>query len=335
MDDLDAVLQKIEERLGDGIIQSLGTAAAIPVEVIPSGCLALDYALGTGGLPRGRLTVYFGPPKGGKSTLSYELLGQAVKMGGTAAYIDAERRGSPEYIRQCVSQSGIDPDDILISQPETGDACLEIVASLIGHVDALVLDSVAAVTPSAEIDSDIGDRHIGLHARLIKAGLKKIRPRLRQSKTALLFINQVTSRISNFGAGEDMPGGWALKHEASILVRVSRGARIRKDGKVIGIKCKAKVRENVVGMPDQTAEFEILWGIGVNPFKDIFETAKELGILDVRGGYTYYDYNHDTDEGLRWNGQEVVKRYLEAHPDLAEEIRGKILLAIRGEPADE
>ena len=287
------------------------------VEAIPTGALSLDIALGIGGVPRGRIIEIFGPESSGKTTLALHIIAEAQKMGGEAAFIDAEHALDPVYARKL----GVDIDDLIVSQPDTGEQALEITESLIrsGALDVVVVDSVAALVPKAEIDGDMGDSHMGLQARLMSQALRKLAGAINKSKTVLIFINQLREKIGvMFGNPETTTGGRALKFYASVRMDIRRIENIKQDGEIKGNRVRVKVVKNKVAPPFREAEFDVVYGQGISKEGNILDMAVNLDIVEKAG--SWFSYNGDRIG----QGRENVKKYLKENPEILEEIEGKV-----------
>ncbi len=315
---LESAISHIEKRFGKGSIMRLSDQPAkLKVDVIPTGSIALDIATGIGGIPRGRITEIFGPEGSGKTTLAYHIIAEAQKMGGIAAFIDAEHAMDRNYVMAL----GIDLDRLYISQPDSGEQALEIADELVrsGAVDVLVIDSVAALVPRAELEGEMGDQHMGLQARLMSQALRKLAGSINRSRTAAVLTNQVREKLGiMFGSPEVTPGGRALKFWASLRLRISREDSIRSGNEIIGHICNVKVVKNKLAPPFRDASFEILFGRGICRYSNILDMAVHCEIIAKVG--TWYSYN---DERLG-QGRENAWRYLEQHPELAAEIELQI-----------
>ena len=327
---LDTTLASLTKRFGDGTIMRLGEATHLKVDIIPTGSLALDYALGAGGIPRGRVTEVYGPEGAGKTTLAQHIVAEAQNRGGIAAFIDMEHALDPSYAAQC----GVDVDNLLISQPDTGEQALEIAEALIrsGAVDIIVVDSVAALVPRAEIEGEMGDSHPGLQARLMSQALRKLSGAIKQSNTALVFTNQLREKIGvMFGNPETTSGGRALKFYASVRMDIRRIQSIKDKGEVIGNRTRVRVTKNKVAPPFRVAEFDIMYDEGISKAGDLLDLAVEFGVIEKRGSYYYYD-----GENLA-QGRENAKQFLRENPNLAEQIEAAVreMMALEGtvEPA--
>ena len=315
---LELAISQIEKRFGKGSVMKLGEAAAMSsVEAIPSGSLALDLALGIGGIPRGRITEIFGPESSGKTTLGQHVLAEAQKRGGVAAYIDVEHALDPAYAAHC----GVNVDDLLISQPDTGEEALEITEALVrsGAIDVIVIDSVAALVPRAEIEGEMGDAHVGLQARLMSQALRKLAAAIGKSGTAVIFINQLREKVGIiFGNPEVTPGGRALKFYSSIRIDLRRVETIKQGNDAIGSHIKAKVVKNKVAPPFRSAEFDIMFDHGISREGNLLDLSVELGLVSKSGAFFSYG---DIRLG---QGRENAKQYLRQNPELAQEIEQQI-----------
>ncbi|NUQ57215.1 MAG: recombinase RecA [Candidatus Paceibacter sp.] len=315
-------LHEIKTKYGDGSIMKLGEAPRVNVDVIPTGSLSLDIALGVGGMPRGRIIEIYGPESSGKTTLALNVVAQAQKKGGVCAFIDAEHALDPEYAKKL----GVKIDDLLISQPDTGEQALEITESLVrsGGIDVIVVDSVAALTPKAEIEGEMGQAHVGLQARLMSQALRKLTAITARSKTVVIFINQIRMQIGiMFGNPETTPGGKALKFYASVRVEVRRAAQIKKGEDVIGNRVKAKVVKNKVAAPFKTAEFDILYNEGISYTGDVLNLAEKYGIIKKSGA----SYSYDGQSLGR--GYDNARQFLGENPKTIHDLEGKIKTAVK------
>ncbi len=314
---LEATIDEIKGRFGDGAIMKLGEAKRVDIDVIPTGSISLDLALGVGGMPRGRIIEIFGMESSGKSTLALHIVAEAQKKGGMAAFIDAEHALDPEYAKKI----GVKINDLLISQPDTGEQALEILESLVKSnvIDVAVIDSVAALTPRVEIEGEMGQIHIGLQARLMSQALRKLTAIVSKSNTTIVFINQIRMKIGIvFGNPEDTPGGKALKFYSSVRLELRRSAKIQQGDQIIGNRVKAKVVKNKVAAPFQQAEFDIFYNEGISRLADILNTGLKLGIVDRAGAWFSY-------EGEKLGqGSEASKAHLKENPRLVTEIVKKI-----------
>ena len=314
---LEAALGQIEKQFGKGSVMKLGDFGAMEVEAIPTGALSLDIALGIGGIPRGRIVEIYGPESSGKTTLALHMIAEAQKLGGEAAFIDAEHALDPVYSKHL----GVDIDNLIVSQPDTGEQALEITESLVrsGALDVIVVDSVAALVPKAEIDGDMGDSHMGLQARLMSQALRKLAGAINKSKTVLIFINQLREKVGvMFGNPETTAGGRALKYYASVRLDIRKIENIKQDGEVIGNRARVKVVKNKVAPPFREAEFDIIYGKGISKEGNILDIAVNLDIIEKSGSWF-------SDKGERiGQGRENVKKYLIDNPEVANEIEQKI-----------
>ncbi len=314
---LEAAMSQIEKQFGKGSVMKLGEFKAMEIEAIPTGALSLDIALGIGGVPRGRIIEVFGPESSGKTTLALHIIAEAQKMGGEAAFIDAEHALDPVYAKKL----GVDIDNLVVSQPDTGEQALEITESLVrsGALDVVVVDSVAALVPKAEIDGDMGDSHMGLQARLMSQALRKLAGAINKSKTVLIFINQLREKIGiMFGNPETTTGGRALKFYASVRLDIRKIENIKQDGEVKGNRVRVKVIKNKVAPPFREAEFDIVYGEGISKAGNILDMAVNLDIIEKSG--SWFSYNGERIG----QGRENVKRYLKENPKILEEVEGKV-----------
>lgn len=315
---LEAAISQIEKSFGKGAIMRLGETALEPVEVISTGCLPLDIALGIGGLPRGRIVEIYGPESSGKTTISLHVIAQAQKSGGTVAFIDAEHALDPIYAKRL----GIDISRLYISQPDNGEQALEITEELVrsGAMDVIVIDSVAALTPKVEIDGEMGDSHVGAQARLMSQALRKLTGVCSKTKTCIIFINQLREKVGvMFGNPEVTTGGKALKFYASVRLDVRKGEPVKSGSEVIGCRTKVKVVKNKMAPPFRTAEFEMIFGKGISRPGTLLDMAVEYGIIEKSG--SWYTYN---DERIGERGRDNVVAYLDSQPALCDEIEAKI-----------
>ena len=314
---LEAALGQIEKQFGKGSVMKLGDVTAMEIEAIPTGALSLDIALGIGGIPRGRIVEVYGPESSGKTTLALHMIAEAQKMGGEAAFIDAEHALDPVYAKHL----GVDIDNLIVSQPDTGEQALEITEALVrsGAIDVVVVDSVAALVPKAEIDGDMGDSHIGLQARLMSQALRKLAGVINKSKCVVIFINQLREKVGvMFGNPETTAGGRALKYYASVRLDIRKIENIKQDGEVVGNRARVKVVKNKVAPPFREAEFDIVYGKGISKEGNILDMAVNLDIVDKSGSWFSYD-------GERiGQGRENVKKYLSENPEIMDEIEKKI-----------
>ena len=314
---LEVAMSQIEKQFGKGSVMKLGDFKAMEVEAIPTGALSLDIALGIGGVPRGRIIEIFGPESSGKTTLALHIIAEAQKMGGEAAFIDAEHALDPVYAKKL----GVDIDDLIVSQPDTGEQALEITESLIrsGALDVVVVDSVAALVPKAEIDGDMGDSHMGLQARLMSQALRKLAGAINKSKTVLIFINQLREKIGvMFGNPETTTGGRALKFYASVRMDIRRIENIKQDGEIKGNRVRVKVVKNKVAPPFREAEFDVVYGQGISKEGNILDMAVNLDIVEKAG--SWFSYNGERIG----QGRENVKKYLKENPEMLDEIESKV-----------
>ena len=314
---LEVAMSQIEKQFGKGSVMKLGQFKAMEIEAIPTGALSLDIALGIGGVPRGRIIEVYGPESSGKTTLALHVIAEAQKMGGEAAFIDAEHALDPVYAKKL----GVDIDNLIVSQPDTGEQALEITESLIrsGALDVIVVDSVAALVPKAEIDGDMGDSHMGLQARLMSQALRKLAGAINKSKTVLIFINQLREKIGvMFGNPETTTGGRALKFYASVRMDIRKIENIKQDGQVIGNRVRVKVIKNKVAPPFREAEFDVLYGKGISKEGNIFDMAVNLDIIDKSG--SWFSYNGERIG----QGRENAKRYLMDRPEMLKEVETKV-----------
>jgi recombination protein RecA len=332
---LDSALAHIERQFGKGSIMRLGSDERAPVEVIPTGSIALDSALGIGGLPRGRIIEIYGPESSGKTTLTLHAIANAQRAGGIAAFIDAEHALDPEYARKL----GVDIDQLLVSQPDTGEQALEIADMLIrsGAIDLVVIDSVAALVPEAEIKGEMGDSHVGLQARLMSQALRKLTGGLNQTKTTAIFINQLREKIGVFfGSPETTAGGKALKFYASVRLDIRRIETLKDGAEAVGNRTRVKVVKNKMAPPFKQAEFDILYGIGISREGSLIDFGVEHGIVKKSGSW----YTYDGDQ--LGQGKENARNFLIKNPDIALDIETQIkqklgigVLAAIEAPADE
>lgn len=314
---LDMALAQIEKQFGRGSIMRLGERPQFDASVIPTGAISLDMALGVGGVPRGRITEIYGQESSGKTTLAYHIVAEAQKLGGVAAFVDAEHSVDAAY----AARLGVDIDSLLVSQPDTGEEALEIVDALVrsGAVDIVVLDSVAALVPKAEIEGDMGDSHMGLQARLMSQAMRKIGGSLNKSNTAAIFINQIREKIGvMFGNPETTPGGRALKFWASVRLEVRRIETLKVSGEAVGTRVRVKVAKNKVGPPFKNAEFDIMFSQGISKSGGLLDVAVDMGLVTKTG--TWFTYA-DTRLG---QGRENAKTFLENNPELLTELETKI-----------
>ena len=314
---LNDAIKQIEKQFGKGSVMKLGEFKAMEIEAIPTGALSLDMALGIGGVPRGRIIEVFGPESSGKTTLALHVVAEAQKMGGEAAFIDAEHALDPVYAKKL----GVDIDNLIVSQPDTGEQALEITESLIrsGALDVIVVDSVAALVPKAEIDGDMGDSHMGLQARLMSQALRKLAGAINKTKTVLIFINQLREKIGvMFGNPETTTGGRALKFYASVRLDIRKIENIKQDGEVKGNRVRVKVIKNKVAPPFREAEFDIVYGEGISKAGNILDMAVNMDIIEKSGSWFSYDGNRIGQ------GRENVKKYLKENPEILADVEQKV-----------
>ena len=319
---IEAAIKGIQAKYGEGAIMKLGEARRVDVDVIPTGSLSLDMALGVGGVPRGRVIDIFGPESSGKTTLALNIVAQAQKKGGLCAFVDAEHALDPEYAKKL----GVKIDDLLISQPDTGEQALEIVESLVrsGSIDVVVIDSVAALTPRAEIEGDMGQAHIGLQARLMSQALRKLTALVARTKTIVIFINQIRMQIGMmFGNPETTPGGKALKFYASVRIDIRRIAQIKKGEESIGNRVKAKVVKNKVAPPFRFGEFDIMFGEGISYEGDVLNLGIKHDLVKKSGNTFSYDVHK---LGV---GYENARNFLKENPKIIQELVKKIKEAVK------
>jgi len=321
---LETALGRIEKDYGKGAVMRLGEiSGTLTTECIPTGSLALDIALGIGGIPRGRVTEVFGAESAGKSTLAIHIMAETQKLGGIAAYIDVEHALDPIYAANC----GLNLDDLLIAQPDSAEQALDITEQLVrsGAVDAVVVDSVAALVPQAEIEGDMGDTHVGLQARLMSQALRKLTSSIHRSRTAVIFINQIREKVGvTYGSPEVTPGGRALKFYSSVRVDLRRVESIKQGAEVMGNRVRARIVKNKVAAPFRVAEFDIMFNQGISKMGDILEIGVDQGVVKKSGAF--YSYG-ETKLG---QGRENSKDFLIQHPEIAESIEGRLR-----SPADE
>jgi len=328
---LDMALGQIEKQFGKGAIMRLGERGNVGVEAIPTGALALDLALGIGGLPRGRIVEIFGPESSGKSTLAMHVVAEAQRNGGVCAYIDAEHAMDPVY----ASAIGVNVDDLLISQPDTGEQALEIADMLIrsGALDVLVIDSVAALVPRAEIEGEMGDSHMGLQARLMSQALRKLTGNLNKSRTIAVFINQLREKIGvMFGSPETTPGGRALKFYSSVRLDIRRIEAIKDGTEVIGNRTRVKVVKNKVAPPFKQAEFDIMYGKGISREGSLLDVGVDLGIVKKSGAWFTYE-GEQLGQG-RENSKQFLAENVELMVEISEKIRQAVGIDASDDPVD-
>ena len=316
--DLEAAVEEIKQRFGEGAIMKLKEVRAVDVDVIPTGAMSLDLALGVGGIPRGRVIEIFGPEMSGKTTLSLHILAEAQKRGGVGAFVDAEHALDPDYAKRI----GVNIDELLISQPDSGEQALQVVETLVrsGQVDVIVIDSVAALVPKAEIAGEMGEFQIGLQARLMSQALRKLSGIVSKTKTAVIFLNQTRMKIGvRFGNPETTPGGLALKFYSSVRVDLRRIAQIKHGDEIIGNRIKAKIVKNKVAAPFKTTEFDIYYNEGISKWADVINTGLRYGVIKKAGSWLQYE-NKKLGQGM-----EGAKTFLRENPEVAKRIKGEIL----------
>jgi len=314
---LDTAVSQIKKRFGEGAIMKLGDSTSMNVEAIPTGCLSLDMALGIGGVPRGRITEIYGPESSGKTTLCQHIIAECQKMGGVAAFVDVEHALDPAYAAKC----GVNVDDLYISQPDTGEQGLEITEALVrsGAVDVIVVDSVAALVPQAEIEGDMGDAHMGLQARLMSQALRKLTGAVKRSNAALIFTNQLRMKIGVlFGNPETTSGGNALKFYAAVRMDMRPMESLKQRGDVIGKRVRVRVKKNKVAPPFRVAEFDIMFDRGISKEGSLVDVGVDSGIIDKRG--SFYSYG-DMRLG---QGRENTKQFLSENPEVATQIEADV-----------
>lgn len=321
---LDSVLAQIEKQYGKGAIIKLGaTAGTNDIEVIPTGCLTLDLALGIGGMPRGRMVEIYGPESSGKTTVALHVVAEAQKMGGVAAFVDAEHALDPVYAKKL----GVNLDELYVSQPDSGEQALDIVDALVrsSAIDLIVVDSVAALTPKAEIEGDMGDSHVGLQARLMSQALRKLTAIVNKSKTCVIFINQLREKVGvMFGNPETTPGGKALKFYASVRIDVRKTDLLKDSEGAVGNKTRAKIVKNKLAPPFRLAEFDIIYGEGISREGCIIDMGVEYDVLEKSGAW--FSYN-----GSRLaNGRDKMRQYLKDNPEVMAEIEKEIRNKVKG-----
>lgn len=326
---LSAALGQIEKQFGKGAIMRMGDdTTRRDIEVISTGCLGLDVALGIGGLPRGRICEIYGPESSGKTTMTLQVVAACQKAGGTAAFVDAEHALDPEYARKL----GVNVDDLLISQPDTGDQALEITDMLVrsSAVDIIIVDSVAALTPKAEIEGDMGDSHVGLHARLMSQALRKLTGNIKRTNTLVIFINQIRMKIGvMFGSPETTTGGNALKFYSSVRLDIRRIGAIKRADEIIGNETRVKVVKNKMAPPFRQTEFEILYGEGTSREGELIDLGVQNGLIDKAGAW--YSYRGDRIG----QGKENVRNWLKENPDTADEIDNNLRAMLLSKPVEE
>ena len=321
---LEAAMAQIKKEYGDGAVMRLGEASHLTVEVIPTGSLALDRALGVGGIPRGRVSEIFGPEASGKTTVCQHIVAESQKLGGVAAFIDMEHALDPAYAVRC----GVDIDNLYISQPDTGEQALEITETLVrsGAIDVVIIDSVAALVPRSEIEGDMGDPTMGMQARLMSQALRKLSGAIKQTNTAVVFTNQLRMKIGvMFGNPETTSGGRALKFYASTRIDVRRTESIKVGQEVVGNRVRARIVKNKVAAPFKVAEFDIMYNEGISRVGGILDLGVETGLIEKRG--SFYSYKEDR----LGQGREKVKLYLIENPEMAQELEQNIRAAFADE----
>ena len=322
---LETTVAQIKKRFGEGAIMRMGDSTSMNVEAIPTGCLALDMALGIGGIPKGRITEIYGPESSGKTTVCQHIIAECQRAGGIAAFIDVEHALDAAYAQRC----GINLDELYISQPDTGEQALEITEALVrsGAVDVIVVDSVAALVPRAEIEGDMGDAHMGLQARLMSQALRKLTGAIKRSNTAVIFTNQIRMKIGVlFGNPETTSGGKALLFYAAVRLDLRRMEAIKRGGEVIGNRVRARVKKNKVAPPYRVAEFDIMFDHGISGEGSILDVGVETGVIEKRGSFYSYD-------GTRLaQGRENVKKLLQDDPELTVRIESEVRQAVGLDP---
>ncbi len=322
---LDATLTDITKRYGDGTIFNLGAGSHLEVEAIPTGSLGIDISLGVGGVPRGRITEIYGPESSGKTTLCLHVAAEAQKAGGICAFIDMEHALDPAYAEKI----GVDIQQLYVSQPDTGEQALEITEHLVrsGALDVIIIDSVAALVPRAEIEGEMGDSHVGLQARLMSQALRKLAGAIKQSNVSVIFTNQLREKVGvMFGSPETTPGGRALKFYASVRIDIRRVQQIKHSGEVVGNRTRVRIKKNKVAAPFKQCEFDIMFNQGISKSGEIIDIGTELGIIDKRGAFYRY-----ADE-LLGQGRENAKQFLQSNPSLSDMIEDRVRSAF-GLPA--
>jgi recombination protein RecA len=315
-ENLKEAIEEIKQKFGEGAIMKLKEIKPASVDVIPTGSISLDLALGVGGLPRGRVVEIYGPESSGKTTIALHVIAEAQKRGGVGAFVDAEHALDPEYAKRI----GVNVEELLISQPESGEEALEIVKTLVesGEVDVIVVDSVAALVPKAEIAGEMGEFEIGLQARLMSQALRVLSSSISKTKSIVIFLNQTRMKIGTYGKPETTPGGLALKFYASVRIELKRTAQLKKGDEIIGNKILAKIVKNKVAAPFKTAEFNIYYNEGISKEADLINTGIKYGVIRKSGSWLEFE-NKKLGQGI-----EQAKEFLKQNPDLAEEIKKKI-----------
>ncbi len=322
---LDIAISQLKKRYGEGSIMRMGDSTQLSVEAIPTGSLALDAALGIGGVPRGRIIEIYGPESSGKTTLAQHIIAEAQRGGGVAAFIDVEHALDPGYAAKC----GVDVDNLYISQPDTGEQALEIAEALVrsGALDVVVIDSVAALVPRAEIEGEMGDSHPGLQARLMSQALRKLVGAIKRSNTSVIFTNQLREKIGVlFGNPETTSGGRALKFYAAVRLDIRRLESIKEGGEVIGNRTRVRVKKNKVAPPFRMAEFDIMYNEGISKTGDVLDMGVESGVIEKKG--SYYSYG----ETRLGQGRENVKGFLKENPEILDEIEQKVRAGVGALP---
>ena len=325
---LEMALGQIEKQFGQGAVMKMGEKGTMAIETIPTGALALDLALGVGGLPRGRVVEIYGPESSGKTTLALHAVAEAQRNGGICAFVDAEHALDPIYAKAI----GVDVDELLISQPDTGEQALEIADMLIrsSALDVIVIDSVAALTPRAEIEGDMGDTHVGLQARLMSQALRKLTANLNKSKTVCIFINQLREKIGvMFGSPETTPGGRALKFYSSVRLDIRRIESLKQGVDVVGNRTRVKVAKNKVAPPFRQAEFDIMYSKGISREGSLLDVGVDLGIIDKSGAWFTYEGEH------LGQGRDKAKAFLGEHPEIMVEITERVWKAVNPPAEDD
>lgn len=319
-------ISQIRERFGDTAIMKMGDAAQMNVEAIPTGCISIDLALGIGGVPKGRVVEIYGPEAAGKTTLAQHIVAEAQKLGGIAAFVDAEHALDPEYAKKI----GVNVEELLISQPDTGEQALDIVETLVrsGGIDVIVVDSVAALTPKAEIEGEMGDMQMGAQARLMSKALRKLTPLVGKSNTTVIFINQIRQKIGvMFGNPETTPGGNALKFYSSVRIEVRRRAQIKQGDRIVGNRVAAKIVKNKVAAPFRATEFDIMYNEGISIAGDVLEVGVQFGVVDKSGNtYSYKEEKLGT-------GRETAKQFLRDNAKMMTNIKKDITIAVKDKDA--
>jgi len=329
-----AAMEQIKTKFGEGAIMKFGEARKTDIDAVPTGCLSLDIALGINGVPRGRIIEIFGPEASGKTTLAQHIVSEVQKLGGIAAFVDAEHALDPEY----ATRIGVNIKEMLISQPDTGEQALEIVETLVrsNAVDVIVIDSVAALVPQKEIEGDMGDSHMGLQARLMSQALRKLTGTISKTKTVVIFINQIRHKIGVFfGNPETTTGGNALKFYSSVRIEVRRSAQIKQGDKIIGNRVKCKIVKNKVAAPFRTCEFDIMYNEGISLSGDLLDTGVVYEVISKSGNSYTFPGSTDTEDIKLGVGRENAKRFLRADKKLMKEIRKKILSEVKAREVEE